>query len=308
LIDPGWLLRHWHDVLQQRPGVRLLQGEPVVGLLEEAGRVCGVRLADGTALRAALVVGCDGRDSLLRQRSALPYHEASAALELLWFRLRAADCRAIESWLGGRFVTLVGAGGSGALFARADGGVQLGWIGGGDGPGIDWRLHWAAAAPPPLAALLRALPRRAVRGPVRQGVRVGLAERWHRPGLLLLGDAAHPLSPVRAQGLNMALRDAVVAAAHLGPALAGPAGTEPAGALERALAAIEAERQPEIRAVQALQAEELERAELLRRLPWLRATLAATAPLSGPLLARRWRAGQRVLRDGLVALPQPGPP
>jgi hypothetical protein len=53
--------------------------------------------------------------------------------------------------------------------------------------------------------------------------------------------------------------------------------------------------------VQALQAEEAGRAELLRN-PWLRGMVAASAPLSGPLLARRWRASQRVLRDGLAPL------
>jgi hypothetical protein len=74
--------------------------------------------------------------------------------------------------------------------------------------------------------------------------------------------------------------------------------------LAEALARIEAARRPEIEAVQALQAEEAHRAALLRN-PALRALLAATAPLSGPLLARRWRASQRVLRDGLAPLNAP---
>jgi len=38
---------------------------------------------------------------------------------------------------------------------------------------------------------------------------------WYAPGLLLLGDAVHPMSPIRAQGINMALRDVIVAANHL---------------------------------------------------------------------------------------------
>ncbi len=304
LIEQAALLRHWREVLGERAGVRLRVGQPVVALLEEGERVCGVRLADGGALRAELVVACDGRDSTLRRLSGLPVHQEPEAIEVLWFRFSAPACGAIERWLAGRFVTLVGAGGSGALFQRADAGVQLGWVGGaGEAAAIDWPERWAAAAPPELAALLRALPARAVRGPVRLPLRVGLAERWQRPGLLLLGDAAHPMSPVRAQGLNMALRDAVVAAAQLVPALREPEPVSRAAALGRALERIEAERLPEVRAVQALQAEELGRAELLRQLPWLRALLAATAPLSGPLLARRWRASQRVLRDGLAPLP-----
>ncbi len=313
LIEPGALLRHCHDRLRHRAGVGLRTGQPVVALLEEGQRVSGVTLADGSELRASLVVGCDGRDSSLRRLSGLPFRQEPAPIEVLWFRLSAPACGPIEDWLADRFVTLVGPGGSGALFRRADSGVQLGWVVGADGAergngagarAIDWRQRWATGAPPELVALLRQLPERAVRGPVRLPVRVGLAERWHRPGLLLLGDAAHPMSPVRAQGLNMALRDAVVAAAHLGPALEAAAERRSV-ALEEALARIEAERLPEVRAVQALQAEELGRAELLRARPWLRALLAASAPLSGPLLARRWRAGQRVLRDGLATLAGP---
>ncbi len=310
LIEPGALLRHWHNRLRQRSGVQMRVGQPVVALVEEGERVAGVTLADGSVLRASLVVGCDGRASTLRRLSGLPFHqEAAAPMEVLWFRLRAPASGPIEDWLADRFVTLVGPGGSGALFRRADAGVQLGWGvaagAGGEAGAPDWRQRWAAAAPPELAALLRQLPERAIRGPVRLPVRVGWAERWHRPGLLLLGDAAHPMSPVRAQGLNMALRDAAVAATHLRPALREAAGEAREAGLRAALVRLEAERLPEIRAVQALQAEELGRAERLRQLPWLRALLAASAPLSGPLLARRWRATQRVLRDGLAPLPGP---
>jgi 2-polyprenyl-6-methoxyphenol hydroxylase-like FAD-dependent oxidoreductase len=311
LIEPGVLLRHWRELLGARAGVRLRQGQPVVGLLEEGERVRGVRLADGTELRAELVVACDGRDSTLRRLSGLPFGQEPEAIEVLWFRFSAPACGAIAQWLAGRFVTLVGAGGSGALFQRADASVQLGWVPAADSGAAaaagDWRPRWAAAAPPELAALLRALPARALRGPVGLPLRVGLAERWWRPGLLLLGDAAHPMSPVRAQGLNMALRDAVVAAAALAPAWREAEPVRRAAALDGALERIEAARLPEVRAVQALQAEELGRAELLRRHPGLRALLAATAPLCGPLLARRWRASQRVLRDGLAPLAGPEP-
>ena len=304
LIEQGALLRHWHCRLEQQPGVRRLCGQPVVALLEANGRVTGVGLADGRQLTAPLVVACDGQGSRLRALSGLPYAGGKAPLEVLWFRLRGAASGAIEAWLGDRFVTLVGESGSGALFCRADAGVQLGWSVGaetGARGAADWLERWAAAAPADLAALLRALPPQAVRGPRRLPGRVGLAGRWHRPGLLLLGDAAHPMSPLRAQGLNMALRDAVVAAALLAPALAGGKAEAQRQALDAVLPRIEAARRPEVVAVQALQAEEAARAELLRN-RWLRGMVAASAPLSGPLLARRWQASQRVLRDGLAPL------
>ncbi len=327
LIEPGALLRHLHAELQQLPLVQLLEGCPIVDLEERQGAVCGVRLNDGRRLAVDLVVACDGRDSKIRQRAGLALESGASPIDVLWFRLPQSACADILAWLGDRFVTLVGRGGSCALFGRADGGVQLGWvIGAGEAEAVgtaaanllaageapqSWPQRWAALAPNPLAKLLLRLPPRAVRGPVRLPVQVGLAPRWQRPGLLLLGDAAHPMSPVRAQGLNMALRDAVVAARHLAPLLA-PA-PEPhsarAPALKAALAAaleqIEAERLPELRAVQALQAEEARRGELLRHHHRLRALLAGTAPLSGPLLAQRWRSGQRVLRQGSACLEPP---
>ena len=312
LIEQGALLRHWHGRLEQQPGVRRICGQTVVALLEANGRVTGVELADGRQLTAPLVVACDGQGSRLRALSGLPYGGGKTPLEVLWFRLRGKASGAIADWLGDRFVTLVGESGSGALFRRADAGVQLGWSVGAETGArgtADWLERWAASAPADLAALLRALPPQAVRGPRRLPGRVGLAGRWQRPGLLLLGDAAHPMSPLRAQGLNMALRDAVVAAALLAPALAGAEASGEAlsaaeaqrQALDAVLPRIEAARRPEIEAVQALQAEEAARAELLRN-PWLRGMVAASAPLSGPLLARRWRASQRVLRDGLAPL------
>jgi 2-polyprenyl-6-methoxyphenol hydroxylase-like FAD-dependent oxidoreductase len=72
--------------------------------------------------------------------------------------------------------------------------------------------------------------------------------RWHVPGLLLLGDAAHTMGPAAAQGLNLAIRDSVVAANHFLDAI--EAGRPIDGEV---LAAIEAERRPEIEASQAVQ-------------------------------------------------------
>jgi hypothetical protein len=75
--------------------------------------------------------------------------------------------------------------------------------------------------------------------------------------------------------------------------------------LAAALKRIEAQRLPELRAVQALQAQEAQRGELLRQNHLLRALLAGTAPLSGPLLAQRWRSEQRILRQGVAPLEPP---
>jgi len=287
------------------------QGAP--GAAGQPDRVVGVVLDDGTSLEADLVVACDGRGSLLRRRAGLELKPNGSAVEVLWFELSRQVSADLERWVNGRFLTLLGDGGSLALFTSAADGLRLGWLqpGGGAaaspraaGPRTPWPERWARISPPDLAALWRALAAESIDPPLRLLIRPALAERWHRPGLLLLGDAAHPLSPLRAQGLNMALRDALVAAERLVPVLqegASPSEGRPKqlARLDRALADVERLRRPEILRIQALQQQELNRARLLLGQPWLRRLLAATARWSGPLLARRWQAGQPTLRDGL---------
>jgi 2-polyprenyl-6-methoxyphenol hydroxylase-like FAD-dependent oxidoreductase len=346
LIDTPGLLEGMLAEALACPNLTLRRGRAVKELLlkpedtlpgsEGPARVAGVVLDDGTKLPAELVVGCDGRGSTIRRLAALELNEDNPPLEVLWFELENAAAAHLQPWIAGRFATLIGDAGSYALFGTARGGVRLGWLRerGAAGSSVPWPERWARSAPPELAALWRSLPTTSVGPPLRLSVRSGLAPRWQRPGLLLLGDAAHPMSPLRAQGLNMALRDALVAAEWLLPLLSagggaggdeascgdecgeaiavgagrmapGPAAEEPPQRrafqeqLDQTLVAIAAARLPEIRAVQALQRQELGRGELLRRQAWLRRLLAATAPVSGPLLSRRWQAGQPTLRTGL---------
>ncbi|MFN7899996.1 MAG: FAD-dependent oxidoreductase [Synechococcaceae cyanobacterium] len=322
LIDQRALLQAWRQRALALPQLTLLEGVAAVELLdrpaaegglEEASAsslpgggtaaIGGVRLADGRRLGADLVVACDGRGSLLRQRSGLRCPTRSESQEVLWFLLNGAGVEPLERWLAGRFVTVVGPGAAYALFERAAGGVQLGLLQPAGQPlpcqtPASWRDRWAAAAPAALAQLLGSLEADTIDGPQRLPVPVGCAERWQRPGLLLLGDAAHPMSPLRAQGLNMALRDALTAAQLLLPQLR----QGDAKGLETALTRLELARQREVRAIQALQRREARLGQLLQRAPALRLLLAANASWSGPLLAQRWAAAQRTLREGVLAL------
>lgn len=316
LVDQDSLLAHLRRELGRHGGARLREGVALRGVLRTEGRVRGVVLADGQELVADLVVGCDGRHSGLRQLAKLSLEPGAALEPVLWFRLAGPAVAPLQEWLAGRFLTVVAEGESFALFAEASGeALRLGWVA---DAGVEcpeeaagWRERWCGALPPEGAALLREVPPAAIGGPQRFPVQVGWAPHWHAPGLLLLGDAAHPMSPVRAQGINMALRDALVAARLL-----GPVGEPPGPGMEREerLALIDAllprialRRLPEILQMQHLQAEEGALGARLRHMGWLRRLLAASAPVGGALARQRWIQRQHRLRRGrpeALALPK----
>ena len=113
----------------------------------------------------------------------------------------------------------------------------------------EWTEELIGRLPAYLADHLRA-HREAVAGATLLNVVCGRLTEWTAPGLLLIGDAAHPMSPVGGQGVNIALRDALVAANHLCPVLT--AGGDPA-ALDAAARRVRDERWPEIVTVQQMQ-------------------------------------------------------
>ena len=298
--QPAWLESLLAEGRRPR-GLALQLGAAVADLRRNgAGRVEGVVLADGRELTADLVVGCDGRASLLRKRAGIALGAMARPIDVLWFHF-AGDSAPLPD-LG--FTTLVGQQGLASLFTSAEGLVQLGWAIPPAAPtpqlpASAWIERLAAQAPPELAGWLHRNASQ-LGAPQRFSVQVGMAERWWQPGLLLLGDAAHPMSPVRAQGINMALRDAAVAAQTL--VAHAKQGRSSGAELDQALAGIEACRRPEVELLQQLQAEELQRGALLAERPWLRQLLAAAAPLVGGAIGQHWLRQQQRLRHGLAPL------
>jgi 2-polyprenyl-6-methoxyphenol hydroxylase-like FAD-dependent oxidoreductase len=115
-----------------------------------------------------------------------------------------------------------------------------------------WTDELIGRLPAYLADHLRA-HREAVSGATLLNVVCGRLTEWTAPGLLLIGDAAHPMSPVGGQGVNIALRDALVAANHLCPVLSAGSDAE---AVDAAARRVKDERWPEIVAVQQMQADQ----------------------------------------------------
>jgi 2-polyprenyl-6-methoxyphenol hydroxylase-like FAD-dependent oxidoreductase len=244
------------DQARQYPTFRLEFGVIVRDLVREGGRVVGVR-ADTTdgprAYGADLVVGADGRNAATRKHSGLgEFSGPRQAFDILWLKVAYPDC------YPDRATALAAKAGdhSGGAYPTADGQLQIGLVipkgsfAALRARGADqWTEELIAAFPAYLSNHLRA-HREAVASSTLLNVVCGRLTEWTVPGLLLLGDAAHPMSPVGGQGLNIALRDALVAANHLVPVLTVGSGPS---AIDAAARRVQNERWPEIVAVQDMQ-------------------------------------------------------
>ena len=250
------------------PGFRLMMETPALSLLQEEGRVTGVRAqgADGPLdIHAALTVAADGRHSTLRGEAGFISDDLGAPIDVLWFRVERAPGDPDETsarFDAGRIMVLID---------RADYWQCAYVIAKGSGEalrarGIEAFRAEVAAVSPFSAERLAALKDF---GAVSQlSVAVDRLRTWHMPGMLCIGDAAHAMSPIGGVGINFAVQDAV-AAANL---LAGPLR---AGAVSDAdLARVQRRREWPVAVTQRIQ--------VAIQNNVIGPALAATAPLSAP--------------------------
>ena len=200
------------------PGFRLLMETAATGLIEEGGKVVGLR-ADGVdgpfEIRADLVVGADGRHSAIRAAAGMAVEDLGAPMDVLWLRLPRLPADSGELALGAGVNRIL------VMINRGDYWQCAYLI-----PKGGYDQLKAEGFPAFRRSLAEIVPFERTRVDALSGwddvkllsVRVDRLTKWWRPGLLFIGDAAHAMSPIGGVGINLAVQDAV-AAANI---LAGP--------------------------------------------------------------------------------------
>jgi len=269
---PQWdLLDFIADKGATYPGFALRMSTEATGVVtDHDGRVSGVRLGGGGVLEAALVIAADGRRSVLRDAAELPLEVLGAPMDVFWFRLDKPPGMVSESFgavEAGHFIVFIDRrdylqcayvfrkGESEKVRAR----------------GLKEFRKSVSGFVPELATSLESI--RDWDQVKLLSVSLDRLTRWHRPGLLAIGDAAHAMSPIGGVGINVAVQDAVAAA----NVLAGPlaTGRDP----DPLLAQVQQRRWRAVTRMQALQKFAQDRV--------IEPVLTRTEPIERPFLPAR---------------------
>jgi 2-polyprenyl-6-methoxyphenol hydroxylase-like FAD-dependent oxidoreductase len=255
------------------PNFHLLMEHEATGLIEDNNhRIVGVHANTPSGpvdICAILVVGCDGRQSTSRAAANLPVRETGVPIDVLWFRLSRRESDPSNVIGNVNYGTLA------VLINRSEY-FQCAFVIAKDS--LATKIQ-PAGLPAFRASIARLVPFLADRVDELTDwsqiklltVQINRLTRWHRPGLLCIGDAAHAMSPVGGIGINLAIQDAVAAARILAPVLATGIVTE------LTLAHVQQRRELPTRITQSFQ---------VLAHHFLSRTLGNPAPIKPPLLLR----------------------
>jgi 2-polyprenyl-6-methoxyphenol hydroxylase-like FAD-dependent oxidoreductase len=250
----------------------VLMRAEATGLIEEGGKVVGVRATvagQPQEIRADLVVGADGRHSMVRESAGFAVKVLGAPMDVLWFRLSHKPTDKAETM--GRFDR-------GSILVMLDRGdywqcayvIAKGSAETLKAAGIEKFRQRIGQLMPFLADRVHELA--TIDDLKLLTVGVDRLDKWWKPGVLCIGDAAHTMSPIGGVGINIAVQDAVAASNILAAPL------KERRLSDSDLAAVQARRMWPVRATQAIQV------FLQNRM--IAPTLAGTRPLRPPWPAR----------------------
>ncbi len=246
-LMPQWdFLNFLSSRAKRLPNFDLRMQHEAIGLTRDAEKITGVevRTPDGTAnIHADLVVGCDGRDSIVRKSARLEVQEFGVPIDVAWFRIsRHADDP--EQLFGnvnyGRALVLINRGD----YFQAGLIIEKGSLDRLKSAGIAAFREIIAKIAPYLSDRVQELQDWDQIKLLT--VKINRLRTWHRPGLLCIGDAAHAMSPAGGVGINLAIQDAVAASNLLARPLAE-------GRADGSLALVQRRREFPTRATQFMQ-------------------------------------------------------
>jgi 2-polyprenyl-6-methoxyphenol hydroxylase-like FAD-dependent oxidoreductase len=280
-FDPRWgfiaLMPQWDfldfvaDEARKYPHFELLMRAEATGLARSDGRVTGVAYRQDSReceISGRLVIAADGRRSVLREDSHLPLEEVGAPMDVFWFRVpkqRTPDNRSTGVFTGGRIMALIDRGDywqCGYVFAK------------GEAEAIHAQGLDAFRADVARTAAFAGLEVSAISSWDDVKLLTVALDRlicWDQPGLLVIGDAAHAMSPIGGVGINVAIQDAVAAANILAGPLAAGENVDPL------LPKVEKRRRLAVRATQGFQNAAQKR--IISRLLQARGPVKPTLPL-----------------------------
>jgi 2-polyprenyl-6-methoxyphenol hydroxylase-like FAD-dependent oxidoreductase len=226
-LMPQWdFLNFLAERARAYPEFQLRMQNEVVDLIQDNGAVTGVRAKTPNGelvVHSRLVVGTDGRHSTVRQKAGLTVLDKGAPIDVLWMRLARQESDPEQALgrieRGKMFVMIPRAEYWQCAFVIPKGTAeQL------KQQGIENFRKEVAGLVPNMRDRVNKL--KSWDDIKLLTVKVDLLEKWHKPGLLCIGDAAHAMSPVGGVGINLAVQDAVAAANMLaGPLTSGKAPT-----------------------------------------------------------------------------------
>jgi 2-octaprenyl-6-methoxyphenol hydroxylase len=200
-IETRVLRRVLLELVLERPAIEVIAPALLAGL-ERTGDHIAARLEDGRRLQAALIVGADGRASTVRTRAGLGGSSRQYGQTALTFALRH------ELPHDGRVREFLRPSGPLALLPIGPALSSVTWI-----EGSSLARHLLAGPRDALAAMLAEQtdgvlgPFEITGEPAAHPLGTHDARRFVAPRIALVGDAAHGIHPIHAQGFNLAVRD-----------------------------------------------------------------------------------------------------